>query len=421
MTRLNHDVAVIGMAVHAPGAGSLEQLWLNLLARRDAFTHTSDDELSARVLSWAKRKDLRYRSISANIEDRQRFDAEAFGWSAFEAEQVAASHRHFLEISLQALQDGAVVSSPDLRIGVVTSVDASHFDQLSAFDADPRVRIPRRVGGAPDFMAARVAHALDLKGPSLTLLSACSSTLAGAHLACQTLREGGSDVMLLGGSAVSDSPRLGYLGGLDGMISQRGQVRPFDAGADGTIFDEAVAALALCRLSTALEKGYPVRAIIAGSAVGNDGDPEDKASFVAPSVSGQMEVLEGALENAKVEASAISMVEAHGTGTLLGDPIEVEVLSTVYGRQGATDVGLGSIKANVGHGGPVAGALSLIKACLALEKGVLPPQANFQSPNPRLHLDDSPFHIPTRPIPRQDLNMASVSGFGFGGSNAHFI
>ena len=427
MKLLSRDIAVIGMAVHVPGATSKDQFWRNLMAGRDCLTRSTEQTLNRKGLPWSRIRNPRCRLVTPSISDRQYFDAGFFDIPPFEAKQTAESHRLFLQCAWEALEDAAVVpGNPDQNIGVFAGADAAYFDQTAAFSSDPVIRIPMRIGGAPDFMTARVSYKFDLRGPSFSLLSACATSLVATHVACRSLRDGESDVAIVGGSSVSSSPRHSYLTGLDGMLSESGWIRPFDTRADGTIFGDGIAAVVLCRLDDAVRNGNPVYAVIKGTAVTNDGNPDSKNTFIAPAPEGQRAAIQSALDDAAIGAETIGYVEAHGTGTLLGDPIEFQSLTDVYQKYTSTrrTCAIGSVKANVGHLGPAAGVVSLAKACLAVKHGKIPPLANFSEPNPKIQLDESPFYINTEAMdwnPSSHPRRAAVSAFGFGGSNAHVV
>jgi acyl transferase domain-containing protein/NADPH:quinone reductase-like Zn-dependent oxidoreductase/acyl carrier protein len=427
MTLPTGDIAVIGLALHVPGATSKDQFWQNLLAGRDCLTRSTEQTLNRKGLPWSRIRDPRCRLVAPSISDRQYFDAGFFDIPPFEARQTAESHRLFLQCAWEALEDAAVVpGSSDLNIGVFAGADAAYFDQTAAFSSDPVIRIPMRIGGAPDFLTARVSYKFDLRGPSFTMLSACATSLVATHIACRSLRDGDSDVAIVGGSSVSNYPRSNYLTGLDGMLSETGWIRPFDARADGTIFGDGIAAVVLRRVDDAVRDGNPIYAVIKGTAVTNDGNPASKNTFIAPATKGQTAAIQGALDDAAIDAETIGYVEAHGTGTLLGDPVEVQSLSEVYRRYTSArrTCAIGSVKANVGHLGPAAGVVSLAKACLAVKHGQIPPLANFSYPNPQIQLDESPFYINTEAMewkPASHPRRAAVSSFGFGGSNAHVI
>ncbi|HEX6862771.1 MAG TPA: type I polyketide synthase, partial [Thermoanaerobaculia bacterium] len=270
-----------------------------------------------------------------------------------------------------------------------------------------------------------MSYKLDLRGPSFTVQTACSTSLVAVHLACQSLLSGECDLALAGGSSVRVPQRTGYSWQPGGISSPDGHCRAFDAQAQGTVPGQGVGVVVLKRLDDALADGDPVLAVIRGSALNNDG--AQKAGFTAPSPEGQAQVIRAAQLQAGVDPATIGYVEAHGTATPLGDPIEVAALTRAF-RLGTDRRGfcaLGSVKTNIGHLDAAAGVAGLIKAVLSLEHGEIPPSLHFTAPNPQIDFAASPFYVNTelRPWPRLDgaPRRAGVSSFGLGGTNAHVV
>ena len=424
-------IAVVGMALRVPGATTLARFWQNLVTGRDCLSRPSVAALRQSGIAQKDLADPDFVRARPVLDDIERFDADFFAMSAREAERTDPSQRLFLECAWECLESAGVVPG---RNGPVTGVFGGcegnyRQDVLSHFDdprRDPSVSIALRIGNSLDFLTTRVSHKLDLTGPSFGVLAACATSLLAIDLAVKSLRRGECEVALAGGATV-DVPRLnGYLAGVEGMLSPSGRLRPFDAGADGTIFGSGVGVVALRPLADAVAAGNPIYAVIRGSASCNDGNPVGKESFIAPSPEGQTAAIEAALREAGIAPDTIGYVEAHGTGTLLGDPVEVAALTGVYRRH--TDrigyCSLGSVKANVGHLRCAAGVTSLIKAALALSNGVRPPLANLERPNPRIDFAASPFvvHGDARPWAEGSFpRRAAVSSFGFGGSNVHVL
>ena len=290
------------------------------------------------------------------LDDIEHFDADFFDMSAREAERTDPAQRLFLECAWESLESAGLVPGRDGPVtGVFGGCEGNYrHEVLSRFDdprRNPSISIPLRIGNALDFLTTRVSHKLDLTGPSFGVMAACATSLMAIDLAVQSLRRGECEVALAGGATV-DVPRLnGYVAGVEGMLSPTGRLRPFDAAADGTIFGSGVGVVALRPFADALAAGNPIHAVLRGTASSNDGNPEGKESFIAPSPEGQIAAIEAALRDAGISPETIGYVEAHGTGTLLGDPVEVAALTEVYRRY--TDrrgyCSLGSVKANVGH------------------------------------------------------------------------
>jgi acyl transferase domain-containing protein/NADPH:quinone reductase-like Zn-dependent oxidoreductase len=426
------SIAVVGMALRVPGATTPEQFWRNVVGKVDSLTRTSVDALRAAGVAEALLTDPRFVPVKPLLSDVEYFDAALFDMTPFEAERTDPAHRLFLECAVEALERAGIAPGPGAPVTGVFggSGGQSYFDRnlsLRGDDLDdPIVGLPLRLGNSLDFLPARVSFKLGLVGPSFAVQAACATSLIAVHLAVESLRRGECQVALAGGAAVEVPQVAGYLSGVDGMLSDSGWLRPFDAGADGTVFGSGIGVVVLRPLEDALAQGNPIHAVILGSATTNDGAPADKASFVAPSVAGQRAAVARALAEAGVDPETIGYVEAHGTGTRLGDPIEVQALTEVYRRHTARTgfCALGSVKANVGHLRSAAGAVGLIKACLALEHGTLPPALHFERPNPRIDFAATPFIVGTE-ARRWDSpghpRRAAVSAFGFGGSNAHVV
>jgi acyl transferase domain-containing protein len=420
-------IAIIGMSGRFPRANSLEQFWANLREGRDCATEFTDDDLQVANIPAALRSHptmVRRRPI---IDDATLFDASFFGFSPREAEIIDPQQRLFLECAWQALeQAGYDASRYKGSIGVYGGGAISTYFLHNIY-ANPSVMhgvgmFPALLGNDKDFFTTRVSYKLGLRGPSVNVLTGCSSSLVAVHFACQSLLNGECDMALAGGATVSFPQRMGYFFNEGSVNSPDGRCRAFDAKANGTVPADGVGVVLLKRLEAALEERDPIFAVIRGSAINNDGAL--KAGFTAPSVEGQAAVILEALAVADVSADEIGYVEAHGTGTPLGDPIEVSALGQAFKAARRNYCALGSVKPNIGHTDAAAGVIGLIKTVLALQHEVIPPTINFEAPNPHLNLPASPFFINTEamPWPRgAKPRLAGVSSFGVGGTNAHVV
>ncbi|HEY8411527.1 MAG TPA: type I polyketide synthase, partial [Pyrinomonadaceae bacterium] len=276
-----------------------------------------------------------------------------------------------------------------------------------------------------DFLTTRVSYKLGLKGPSLTVQTACSTSLVAVHLACQSLLNGECSMALAGGVTIVLPQRMGYLPQDGGLTSPDGHCRPFDARAAGIVGGSGAGLVLLKRLSDALADGDSIRAVIKGSAINNDGSL--KVGYTAPSIEGQAAVIVEAQAIAGVDPGSISYIEAHGTATTLGDPIEIAALTQAFrARTNARQFcAIGSVKSNIGHLDTAAGVAGLIKTVLALEHEELPPSLNYEQPNPEIDFAQSPFYVNAqlREWPRREgePRRAGVSSFGMGGTNAHVV
>ena len=269
-----------------------------------------------------------------------------------------------------------------------------------------------------------MSYKLDLRGPSVTVQTACSTSLVAVHLACQSLIGGECDLALAGGVTVVVPQERGYRYRPGGILSPDGHCRAFDASAAGTVFGNGLGIVVLRRLDDAIADGDSVLAVIKGSSINNDGT--DKIGYTAPSVSGQSAVISDALAVAGVHPGTIGYVEAHGTGTPLGDPIEVAALSAVFARAGVQpgSCAIGSVKSNVGHLDAASGIAGLIKVVSALTSQAIPATLHFQTPNPAIDQSQSPFFVNTSLLPwptGASPRRACVSSFGIGGTNAHVV
>ena len=422
------DVAIIGMACRFPGADDVEEFWSLLREGREAITHFSEDELRAAGVPDEVLRTPGYVRSIGRLRDVTGFDAGFFGYAPREAEVLEPAHRIFLECAWEALEtaghDPARVPG---RIGVYAGAGNASYTENNV---EPNAEVMASVGalqsglaGGKDFLATRAAYKLGLRGPALSVQTACSTSLVAVHLAVQGLLTGETDMALAGGANVIVPQETGYLHAPGSIVSPDGHCRSFDTRSGGTLSASGVGVVVLKRLSDALRDGDPVRAVIRGSAVNNDGAA--RVAFTAPGVDGQAAVIGEALAAADVDPSTIGYVEAHGSGTDLGDTIEIAALTRAY-RKHTDRAGfctVGAVKSNIGHPDTAAGIAGLIKTVLAMEHGEIPPTVHFTAPNPRLEIDGSPFVVSgsLRRWETEGPRRAGVSSFGIGGTNAHVI
>ncbi|CAN5544792.1 hypothetical protein BH10PSE6_BH10PSE6_04510 [soil metagenome] len=427
-------IAVIGLAGRFPGADGVEQFWRNQMAGATSIRFFSEAELQD-AFPAEVRGDANFVRARSILDDVDRFDAEFFGMLPREAALTDPQHRLLLECAWSALEDAGydpqhvagpigVFAGCSMDTYLLTNVLAERLD-ADRFASDYQVgSYDALLGSLSDTLATRIAYKLGLRGPAMTVQSACSTSLLAVSQACQSLLLYQADMALAGGVSITFPQKRGYLHQPGGMVSPDGVCRPFDAAAAGTVFGDGAGLVLLKRLAEAVADGDHIYAVIRGSAVNNDGD--NKVGFTAPSVGGQGEVIASALANAEVDSSSIGYVECHGTATPLGDPIEFAGLVRGFGGDRVTRpfCALGSAKANVGHLDAAAGVTGLIKAVLALHHRQIPPLTNFHAPNPHINLDGSPFYFPTIPTawPEGDSpRRAGVSSFGVGGTNVHIV
>jgi amino acid adenylation domain-containing protein len=416
-------IAIVGMSCRVPGAENIAAFWQQIAEGREGLRDFSDEELLAAGVSAADLADASYVRRGGAIEQPYHFDAGFFGYSPREAELTDPQQRVLLEAAWHALEDAGIAAGQGQRIGVYAGLARNqYFDrQLASFD-DLRLGddgFQTLIGNDKDYAATRIAFKLDLRGPALTLQTACSSSGVAVHLACQALRNNDCDAAIVGGVRLNLPHQAGYAHVDGGPQAIDGRVRPFDAAASGMVLSSGVACLVLKPLSRAQADGDRIYALIKGSAVNNDGAA--KIGYTAPSMHGQLSVIQAALAAADIAPDSIGYVEAHGTGTPLGDPIEVAALARAY--ESADRIALGSIKGNIGHLDAGAGAIGLIKTALALQHRQLPPSIHFDAPNPECDFEQTPFFVNTA---LQSWNSdgprrAAVSSFGFGGTNFHGV
>ncbi|MFN8494519.1 MAG: beta-ketoacyl synthase N-terminal-like domain-containing protein [Caldilineaceae bacterium] len=423
------DIAIIGMAGRFPGARSLEEFWANLQAGVESIRVFSRAELLAAGIDAAQVDDPAYVPAHGALAEIEHFAAEFFGYTPREAAQLDPQQRLFLECAQEALETaGYGAAAYRGVVGVYAGAGPSHYHLYHlapTFAAtDFTARDYAHIGNDPDFLATRLAYKLNLQGPSINVQAACSTSLVAVHLACQGLLDGECAIALAGGVTIRLPQVAGYLYQPDMAFSPDGHVRAFDAKAQGMVDGSGVGMVVLKRYQDAHNDGDTIYAVIKGSAVNNDG--AQKIGFTAPSAEGQARVITEALTIAAVDAATISYVEAHGTGTVLGDPIEIQGLTTAFRaytkRRGFCAIG--SLKTNVGHLDRAAGVAGLIKTVLALKHKLLPPSLHFTIPNPQIDFAQSPFYVNAKLAewpPAATPRRAGVSSFGLGGTNVHVI
>lgn len=432
----SEPIAVIGLAGRWPGARNVAQFWENLRQGVESIATLTDDQLEAAGVDPALRANPAYVKRRPLLDDVPMFDAAFFGCTPAEAARMDPQHRLFLETSWEALEHAGY--DAERHRGAIGVFAGSHQNAylLGNLVSGPEFideflgtrdgnALSTLLGNDKDFLTSRVAYKLNLRGPAITVQTACSTSLVAVVMAVDSLRSGQTDIALAGGVAVLLPEHKGYLGQEGGMMSPDGHCRAFDAAAAGTVFGSGVGCVVLKRLKDALADGDTIHAVIKGAALNNDG--ARKISYTAPTVDGQVAVIRAAQEQAGISPDTIGYVEAHGTGTPLGDPIEVAALTQAFrsGTPRQQFCALGSVKTNVGHLDAAAGITGFIKTVLVLREKQIPATLHFTAPNPRLELGTSPFTVPTKltpwTVPEGTPRRAGVSAFGVGGTNAHVV
>ncbi|HZF37792.1 MAG TPA: SDR family NAD(P)-dependent oxidoreductase, partial [Blastocatellia bacterium] len=422
-------IAVIGMSGRFPGARNVDEYWKNLCEGVESISFFTAEELLEAGVSPEELNAPNYIRARGYLEGVEEFDAAFFGISPREAEIMDPQQRLLLECAWEAFERAGF--DPEIyggRVGVYAGSSLNTYllhnlcsnRDLIAAVGDFQIAL----ANDRDYLSTRISYKLNLKGPSITVQTACSTSLVAIHLACQSLLGYQCDVAIAGGASVTSDQKAGYFFQEGGVASPDGRCRAFDAAARGTVSGSGVGIVVLKRLEDALADRDNILAVIKGSAINNDGSW--KIGYTAPSIDGQAEVIAEAMALAGVSPETISYVETHGTGTSLGDPVEISALTQAFGAATKKKgfCAIGSVKPNIGHLNTAAGVASLIKTTLALNHKLIPPSLHFQEPNPQIDFENSPFRVNTDLVewkangaPRR----AGVSSFGLGGTNAHAI
>jgi acyl transferase domain-containing protein/thioesterase domain-containing protein/acyl carrier protein len=428
--RTGSEIAIVGIAVHLPGAPDVATYWRNLAQGVESIRRLSREELVAAGVDEATLDHPDYVPVAAPLAGVADFDPEFFGMSPKEAAIMDPQHRHFLEACWEALEDaGHVPSRFGGPIGVFAGCGMGAYFAFNLLGNrklvdDVGLFLLRHTGNDKDFLATRASYVFDLKGPSVNVQTACSTSLVAVHQAAQSLLSGECDMALAGGVTIELPHGQGYLFKEGEILSPDGHVHAFDHRATGTVFGSGTAVVVLRRLEDALADGDHVYAVVKGSAVNNDG--RGKAGYLAPSIDGQAAAIAEALAVAGVGGDEIDYVECHGTGTAIGDPIEVAALTQAF-RETTDVVGavaLGSVKTNIGHTDTAAGTAALAKVALALDREFLPASLGYEAPNPTIDFQRTPFFVNAtgRDWKRgARVRRAGVTSLGVGGTNAHLV
>jgi acyl transferase domain-containing protein len=416
------DIAVIGMSCKFPGSNCPEEFWSHLLNGHNAIQRVSPP------VSEENDNSDGFVHFAAALDNIEYFDAEFFDYNPPEAELIDPQQRLLLESSWTALEDAGVDVSVTKAIGVFVAAGTPSYllknlyNKLEACNTSTDLSL-LLYANIQDYLASRISYKLGLTGPSQTIQTACSSALVCVHTACLNLLCQQCDVALAGGVSLRLPQHSGYAYETGFILSQDGRCCPFSGDATGTVFSGGVGTVVLKRLHDAKRDGDTIHAVIKGSAVNNDGD--NKIGYTAPSLSGQVDVIEQALRIAGVEKSALQFIECHGTGTALGDEIELAALEQVFsGSASHSPCYLGAVKANIGHALAAAGIAGFIKTVLALKHNTLPANIHYRHDNPILESSESPLEMNSTVLEfdeKMGFKVAGVSSFGIGGTNAHVI
>jgi acyl transferase domain-containing protein len=454
------DIAIIGMACVFPGAPDVPTYWDNILGKVDAITDPPDDwEGLAHFDPTSTANDRIYCKAGGWLKHLSFTPAE-FGVMPVSIDGADPDHFLGLAIAHRALQDSGYAerafdrTRAEVIVGRGTYINRAFTNQLQhCLVIDQTIRLLKELhpehtgedlqriketlkaglapfqadtapGLVPNVMTGRIANRLDFMGPNYTVDAACASSLIALDLAVQDLRSGKCDLSLVGGANVATAAPTFMLFCQLNALSRRGAIRPFDRDADGTLLGEGYGMVVLKRSDDAIRDGDRVYALVKSVGVSSDGRAQ---SILSPRVDGEELAIRRAYAAAAVAPDTVGLVEAHGTGTIVGDAVEVEALTRVFGprRRRSPSCALGTVKSMIGHLIPAAGIAGLVKTALALHHKVLPPTLHYEHPNPRFDLNATPFYIngDARPwihggrTPRR----AAVNAFGFGGINAHAL
>ncbi|HEU5383470.1 MAG TPA: SDR family NAD(P)-dependent oxidoreductase [Ktedonobacteraceae bacterium] len=421
------DIAIIGMAGRFPQARNVDEYWSNLRNGVESIVSFTPDELREAGVSEEMIQDPDYVPCGAVLDDIDLFDAAFFGLSPREAQITDPQQRLFLECAWELIESAGY--NPETYAGLIgvyagSSLSSYLFHLLAQRQEVAGVDdFQAVVGNESDFLATRASYKLNLRGPSVSVQTGCSTSMVAIQMACQSLLSYQCDMVIAGGSSVRVPQKRGYIYHPEGILSQDGHCRAFDEQATGVVDGSGVGVVLLKRLADALADGDQIHAVIKGSAINNDGSA--KIGFTAPGESGEAEVITEALAMGDISPESISYVETHGTGTPLGDPIEISALTKAFrlGTAKKQYCAIGSVKTNIGHLDTAAGVAGLIKTVQMLKHKEIPPSLHFQKPNPKIDFVNSPFFVNNelRPWVAEGKLRAGVSSFGIGGTNVHLV
>jgi acyl transferase domain-containing protein/acyl carrier protein len=420
------EIAVIGMAGRFPGADNIDEFWENLVKGVESVTFGSEKEMVEFGVESKSLKKPEYIKQALVVKKCEYFDASFFEYTPKETQAMDPQIRVFHECAWNALEDAGYNPHHFAKpIGCYAGASGNFMWEaltyLTRSQAED-VSFDFKFLNDKDYLSSRVAHKLNLRGPAVSVNTACSTSLVAIHMACQGLLSGECAIAIAGGVTLSPGRREGYLYQEGMILSPDGHCRAFDARADGTIFGDGIGVVVLKPLEDAVRDNDNIHAVIKGSYVNNDG--KRRAAYTAPGIEGQASVIRTAHRIAEVDPETITYVETHGAGTALGDPIEFEGLKLAFNSSKKQFCRLGSVKTNVGHLNIAAGVTGFIKTVLALKNKLLPPSLHYESPNPKIDFENSPFYV-TSQLSKWEKSAsplrAGVSAFGIGGTNAHVI
>jgi acyl transferase domain-containing protein/acyl carrier protein len=426
--RTGLEVAVIGIAGRFPFSRNIDEFWKNLVEGKECITFYSDEQLKDAGISIQTIENPSTVKAASGIQDPDRFDAQFFNYAPSEVESMDPQIRHLHEVAWETLEDGGYMPDSDKYcIGLYAGASPSYQWEIASLlnnkTSDSAGWFGKSTLNNKDLLTTRVSYNLDLSGPSITLYTACSTSLIAIDQAYRALLTGQCDIALAGGSTVYFPGRKvnPYQEGM--IFSPDGHTRAFDASCKGSVFGEAVALVLLKPLEDAIRDRDHIYSVIIGSATNNDAF--QKVAFSAVGVKGQSDVIKRAIHMAGVNVEHIGYVEAHGTGTPMGDTVEIQALTKAFDTDKRNYCAVASVKSNMGHLDVAAGVSGFIKTCLVLKHKQIPASLHIEQPNPQIDFENSPFYINTELQEFQRIGnrplIAGVESFGVGGSNAHMV
>lgn len=420
-------IAIIGLSCRFPDAPDIDTFKNNLLQGHDAIRPMQAEDIEREGINADLFTDPKFINAGTIIKNPRNFDYAFFGLSPKEAELMDPQHRLFLE-ECRKLLDLSNLTRGNSNIGIYAGCRQSTYQMLLPALHPEQITqtetFQQLMGNDKDYLSTRASYQLNLNGPSMSLQTACSTSLVTVHQACQALRNQECDAAIAGGVGVSFPQGVGYQTSPGMIFSNDGKCRPFSADGTGIVAGNGLGIVALKRLKDAVDDGDIIHAVIKGSALSNDG--KAKLGFTAPGKLGQKKAIQQALKNSGVNPNEIGLLEAHGTGTPLGDPIEIQAISEIYKEAGVPNqhCAIGSVKGNVGHLDTAAGIASLIKSVLAVRDNIMPESLHCKPLNSNISFEKTPFY----PLSKQQLwpnnfsqRTAAISSFGIGGTNCHMI
>lgn len=419
------EIAVIGISCRIPGAGNLDEFWEMLSEGKNTISFFTDDELIESGIDKELLKDKNYVKAKGILGNAEYFDPAFFGYTPSDAKVMDPQTRILHECAWESLEDSGY-NPFDYKgsIGLFTGA-SSNAEWLSRSFLSKDIDVDdytKSLLSNKDFSSTLISYSLNLRGPSISLSSACSTSLVAVHLACQSLLSGECTMALAGGASIIVPEKTGYYYNPNMMLSPDGFCRAFDENAGGTVFSNGAGMILLKPLEDSMRDHDNIYAVIKGSAINNDGNR--KIGYTAPSISGEVSAIKRALYAAQIDSETITYVETHGTGTTLGDPIEIESLTNAFNTKRSNFCAIGSLKSNIGHLDVASGISGCIKTILSIKNKLIPPSLNFSKENPKINFEDSPFYVNTKLKKwEDDINplRAGISSFGVGGTNAHVI